>query len=197
MLATETNDTSFVEVISQVLERIIRQNDKLPNKTVTIFHAVRAPDIKIQAYVERIAKYAGCNKDFFIMALIYIDRLIQRNPSYVLTSLNVHRLLMTSLVVACKFSNDFFYNNAYYAMVGGVPVSELNALELEFLYLLNFHLFVPQDLFQHYNSQIFRHSPEQKPQPLAVPTPNGPSCGLQSMCHELGPVPAVSTAMED
>lgn len=195
MPITETHDTSFVDTISQVLDKIIRQNDKMPNKTVTIFHAVRAPDIKINAYVERIAKYAGCNKDFFIMALIYIDRLIQRNPTYLLNSLNIHRLLMTSLVVACKFSNDFFYNNAYYAMVGGVPVSELNALELEFLYLLNFHLYIPQDLFDHYNAQLFKYSssgPKQSSTPASVS-----SCGMQSIRNNLEEGLSATTVMED
>ena len=35
-------------------------------------------------------KYASCSPECFVLALVYIDRLIQRN-ALLLTSLNVHR----------------------------------------------------------------------------------------------------------
>ncbi|CAN1246856.1 CYCP3-1 [Linum grandiflorum] len=43
-----------------------------------------------------------------------------------LTSLNVHRLLITSIMLAAKFVDDAFFNNAYYARVGGISTGELN-----------------------------------------------------------------------
>jgi len=150
-------DEKFIPVISFVLERLVRQNDRLQCSNSTIFHAINPPSITIRAYIERIVRYAKCSKDFFILGLIYIDRLIQRNPTYVLNSLNVHRLLITSVMLASKYSNDFFYNNSYYAKVGGVPVKELNSLEIEFLYLLNFNLYVSTDVFDRYQSELSRH----------------------------------------
>ena len=70
----------------------------------------------------RIHKYASCSKECFILALIYIDRLIQRN-NFLLTELNVHRVVITAVLLAAKFFDDAYYNNAYYAKVGGVLVS--------------------------------------------------------------------------
>ena len=73
----------------------------------------------------RIHKYASCSNECFILALIYIDRLIQRN-NFLLTELNVHRVVITAVLLAAKFFDDAYYNNAYYAKVGGVLVSEMN-----------------------------------------------------------------------
>lgn len=47
----------------------------------------------------RILKYAGCSEETFILALIYMDQIVQFNPDFVISSLNVHRLLITSIMV--------------------------------------------------------------------------------------------------
>jgi hypothetical protein len=48
----------------------------------------------------RILKYAGCSEETFILALIYMDQVVQFNPEFVISSLNVHRLLITSIMVS-------------------------------------------------------------------------------------------------
>jgi hypothetical protein len=65
----------------------------------------------------RIAKYAACSGECFVLALVYIDRIIQSNPTFVVNSLNIHRLLITSVMLAAKFFDDQYFNNAYYAKV--------------------------------------------------------------------------------
>ena len=104
-----------------------------------------------------IHKYASCSKECFILALVYIDRLIQRN-SFLLTDLNVHRVVVTAVLLAAKFFDDAYYNNAYYAKVGGVLVSEMNALEVEFLFKIDFGLRVPPEVFERYRAELLSHS---------------------------------------
>ena len=70
-----------------------------------------------------ILKYAGCSEETFILALIYMDQVVQFNPDFVISSLNVHRLLITAIMLASKFFDDVYYNNAYYARVGGISNS--------------------------------------------------------------------------
>jgi hypothetical protein len=93
----------------------------LPQKGVSKFHALRPPAISIRDYLHRVLKYAACSGECFVLALVYIDRLIQSNPTFVVNSLNIHRLLITSVMLAAKFFDDQYFNNAYYAKVGGVP----------------------------------------------------------------------------
>lgn len=59
-------------------------------------------------------------------------------------------------MLAVKFFEDIFYDNAYYARVGGIPALEMNALELEFLFLINFSLHVQPAEFETYYSDLVR-----------------------------------------
>ena len=89
--------------------------------------------------------------------MIYIDRLIQAN-NFLLTDLNVHRVAITSILLAAKFFDDAYYNNAYYAKVGGVLISEMNRLEVEFLFRINFSLHVSPDLYNKYHEELSAHA---------------------------------------
>ena len=104
-----------------------------------------------------IHKYASCSNECFILALIYIDRLIQRN-NFLLTELNAHRVVITAILLAAKFFDDAYYNNAYYAKVGGVLVSEMNGLEVDFLFRINFSLHVTPEVFEKYRAELLSHS---------------------------------------
>jgi hypothetical protein len=102
----------IIRVLSAVLTQLIDVNHKVslplpfipllltpPQSNnrqhfVTKFQSSYAPNISIQAYLERINKYAKCSPNCFVVALIYIDRLIEMK-NIVLTSLNVHRILIT------------------------------------------------------------------------------------------------------
>jgi hypothetical protein len=83
----------------------------------------------------------------------YIDRLISKRK-IVLDSLNVHRLVVTSVMLAAKFFDDMYLDNQHYAAVGGVPKIEMNILELEFLFLLEFNLFVTTADYDMYRSAL-------------------------------------------
>jgi hypothetical protein len=73
--------------------------------------------------------------------------------------LNIHRLLLVSVVVAVKFHEDVFYANTYYAKVGGIKTSEMNALESELLRLLQWELFVIPQEFDMYRQQVLSAVP--------------------------------------
>ena len=54
-----------------------------------------------------------------------------------------HKLMLAALCRAAKLTDDNFYNNSYYAKIGGIATPELNRLELLLLKLLDFRLVVP------------------------------------------------------
>uniref|UniRef100_A0A7S2TZ04 Cyclin n=1 Tax=Lotharella oceanica TaxID=641309 RepID=A0A7S2TZ04_9EUKA len=151
---------AIVPVLACVLNQLCARNDQLSldPKYVSKFHALRPPGITIRDYLERIAKYAACSGECFVLALVYIDRIIQSNPNFVVNSLNIHRLLITSVMISAKFFDDQYFNNAYYAKVGGVPCKEMNSLEVEFLFLTNFSLFVTYDTYKQYHTELRNHA---------------------------------------
>jgi hypothetical protein len=144
-----------VRMLASVLDRLVAQNleQGRENPTVSKFRALRPPGININDYLERIFRYASCSGECFVLALVYIDRLIERRQ-FILTGLNIHRIIITSVMLAAKFFDDQYFNNAYYAKVGGVPCNEMNSLELEFLFLVNFSLHVTPEVFRRYSQEL-------------------------------------------
>ncbi|KAL9447353.1 hypothetical protein AB3S75_014923 [Citrus x aurantiifolia] len=147
-----------LSILSSVLERSIQKNESSSKaskkkEVVTIFHCSQAPSLSIRQYIERIFKYSRCSPSCSVVAYIYLDRFLQR-ISGCLTRLNVHRLLITSFLVAAKFVDDECYNNAYYAKIGGISTAEMNKLELNFLFTLEFNLHVTTEVFAKYCSQL-------------------------------------------
>ncbi|KAL0341154.1 UNVERIFIED_CONTAM: Cyclin-U4-1 [Sesamum radiatum] len=109
---------NVIKYLSSFLQRIAESNDVfgVPLKT-SIFHGLTRPSISILCYMERIYKYANCSPSCFVVAYIYIDRFVQKQPLLPISSFTVHRLLIASVLVSAKFMDDMFYNNAYYAKV--------------------------------------------------------------------------------
>ena len=88
-----------------------------------------------------------------MLILIYIDRLCDIN--YVnLTFYNIHKLILASMLVSIKYNEDDYFSNKFYAKVGGVSITELNHLEYEFLSLIDFDLYVDDDLYSKYSNYI-------------------------------------------
>ncbi|CAN6328340.1 unnamed protein product [Urochloa humidicola] len=145
-------------LLSAYLDKIIQQNEELLDsskvkESTTIFHGQRVPELSIKLYAERIFKYAQCSPSCFVLGLIYMERYLQQ-PNVYMTSFSVHRLLITSVVVAAKFIDDSFFNNAYYGRVGGINTREMNRLELDLLFSLDFRLKVNLETFRSYCLQL-------------------------------------------
>ncbi|XP_010258734.1 PREDICTED: cyclin-U4-1-like [Nelumbo nucifera] len=148
-----------ITFLSSMLQRVSESNDvsrRFEPQKISVFHGLTRPTISIQSYLERIFKYANCSPSCFVVAYIYLDRFAQKQPSLPINSFNVHRLLITSVMVAAKFMDDMYYNNAYYAKVGGIITTEMNYLEVDFLFGLSFHLNVTPSTFHTYCSYIQR-----------------------------------------
>ncbi len=156
----EERSRVLVRTLACVLQKLTDVNRKLEtpaSQLITKFHASRPPSISVANYLERINKYAACSSECLVLALIYIDRLIQQS-NFALTSLNIHRVLITAIMLAAKFFDDQYFNNLYYAKVGGVPCKEINSLEVEFLFLTNFSLHVTEDVFFRYFHELMNHA---------------------------------------
>ncbi|KAI0409513.1 cyclin-domain-containing protein [Xylaria palmicola] len=73
---------------------------------------------------------------------------------FVVDSFNIHRLIIAGVTCASKFFSDVFYTNSRYAKVGGLPLAELNHLELQFLLLNDFRLCVPVEDLDAYATML-------------------------------------------
>jgi len=156
MKVNEELRKKMVDVLSDVLNRICEHNKKhlLREAPATRFHATRDSEITIKFYLERVAKYTRCSEECFVLALIYLDRLLRKNKNFSVSSLTVHRLMITGIMIGAKFFDDRYFNNAFFGKVGGVTRGEMNLMEIEFLRMLNFDIFVDTDTFRTYNDRL-------------------------------------------
>jgi len=114
-----------------------------------------------------------------------MDQVVQFNPEFVISSLNVHRLLITSIMLASKFFDDVYYNNAYYARVGGISNLEVNSLEMEMLRMISFSLFVQPDQYERYRCSLYSHvTPQRAAAAPTAPMPAPQPASLQSTCQQ-------------
>uniref|UniRef100_A0A803NF34 Cyclin n=1 Tax=Chenopodium quinoa TaxID=63459 RepID=A0A803NF34_CHEQI len=124
------DDTKGVAHLSRDLERLVARNDPLVEHSgrnslihhvslrpleagelgmsLKVFNGVRAPNISIAKYLERLYKYTNCSPSCFVVGYVYIDRLVHKHPELLVISLNVHRLLLTSVMIASKMLDDVY-----------------------------------------------------------------------------------------
>lgn len=82
------------------------------------------------------------------------DQTAAQATYFVVDSYNIHRLIIAGVTCASKFFSDVFYTNSRYAKVGGLPLQELNHLELQFLLLNDFRLAVPVEDLEAYATML-------------------------------------------
>ncbi|KAJ4883294.1 Cyclin-U4-2 [Raphanus sativus] len=167
---------NVITAMSSLLQRVSETNDDLSrplweHQRISAFSALTKPSISVRSYMERIFKYANCSDSCYIVAYIYLDRFIQKQPFVPIDSFNVHRLIITSVLVSAKFMDDMCYNNAYYAKIGGITTEEMNLLELDFLFGIGFQLNVTFSTYSNYCSSLQREIVMRKMySPLSEPS---------------------------
>lgn len=156
----ETCDTSdLVVLISNMLMELIRFNDEIPLRDgrLTRFHSRAPPGISVIDYLQRLTTHATLSPPILLSMVYYIDRLCALYPAFTISSLTVHRFLITAATVASKGLSDSFWTNNTYARVGGVSLKELALLELEFLWRVEWRIVPkPEVLVDYYRSLVER-----------------------------------------
>ena len=139
----------FANHISQELRTIIKNylenQSKKYSKTqlppdpvlITAFHSASPPSMSISAYLQRMIEFVRISESTVIVAIALLALIEKHIPGYT-DNYTIHRLVLTSLCVAHKFTDDEVYNNASFANVGGISSKELRSLEVEFLTLINY-----------------------------------------------------------
>jgi len=146
-------------LISDMLMELVRLNDGIPlqDGQLTRFHSRAPPGISVKDYLMRLVVHATLPPPILLSMVYYVDRLCALYPAFTISSLTVHRFLITAATVASKGLSDSFWTNSLYARVGGVSVRELALLELEFLRRLDWRIVPkPEVLVDYYRGLVER-----------------------------------------
>merc|ERR1712188_299798 len=76
----------FVPALASVLTQLANNPTNVQVRH-TSFHSVRAPPLTVRDYLSRIARYFQCSFECFVLALVYIDRIVKQHPEFTICTL--------------------------------------------------------------------------------------------------------------
>lgn len=117
------------------------------NTPLTPFHVVN-PLPPLHDYIERLVELTAASNSVLLTACIYLDRLVVAEPHLFLRSANIHKMFAVAFMLAFKFHEDDYLTSHFFSPALGIPIEELNQLEVYFLRCINYHLFVKADDFR-------------------------------------------------
>ena len=148
------NENKELTIISDLLTGICLENKQKKNSNIiNFFLTKKIPSISIYDFLERLVKYSKIEKSTLILILIYIDKFCDMNNEN-LTFYNIHKLILSSLVIAAKYNEDKYLSNEFYAKIGGITKKEIDILEYQFLTLINFSLYINDEIYHKYDDFI-------------------------------------------
>jgi hypothetical protein len=152
----DPSDDALLRVIAFTLHETAKQNLLVtgPNLQLTRFHTLSPPKISILKYLQMIREKSQCDRSCFVVAMIFLDRLMRNNNTLQITPHTVHKLSLCALLTAAKFNTDCHHSNSFWAEIGGVRSEDLNVLELEFLFGLEFSLVIKREEYAQYHDQL-------------------------------------------
>ena len=153
----KSNKLEFI--ISEILTEISSQNSEVEFNPDDPFSRQNPSKVTLQYFFGRIRRYSQIEKSTLIIILIYIDR-VCITSGIILNPHNIHRIILGCLILAIKYNEDVYYNNEYYAKIGGVPLDEINTLEYKSFELIEQNLFISDDIFEKYLAYITHYDDE-------------------------------------
>ncbi|KAH9971070.1 cyclin-domain-containing protein [Lactifluus volemus] len=156
----DANIDTLCQLIALMLDRLISINDRIPlsPESISRFHSASVPQITILDYLRRIVRFTNLERTCLLLILHYIDQICAREPTFTISSLTVHRFIITAVSLSSKSHCDAFCTNSHYARVGGLAPSELARLERAFLAAIDWRLACTREVLQLYYVNLVAHS---------------------------------------
>ena len=154
---------STINLFSELLTDICEESKNNNSKSIYIkyFMTKNIPSISLKDYMLRLFQYTKMNESTIILILIYIDRICNINNTAI-SYYNIYKLILGSMISAIKYNEDQFFPPEVYAKLGGVSVYELNLLEAEFFKLIDYKLFVDEEIFLKYKEYLSSFEEEEE-----------------------------------
>ena len=146
--------------ISEILTEISNQNAELEYNPDDPFSSSIPPKVTMQYFLGRIKRYSEIEKSTLLIILIYVDRMCITS-GIILNPHNIHRLILGCLILAIKYNEDVYFNNEYYAKVGGISLKDMNTLEEISFELIDYNLFVSDEIYNKYLDYITNYKDEK------------------------------------
>ena len=136
---------------------LIKNYQKIIKKQANqIFTSKFIPKISVSDYLNRIVNYTKIEQSTLIIAFIYLNRFCEKQ-SILLNEYNTHRLIISSIMASIKYNEDTRFNYLFYSTIAGTDIKKLINLEKEFLYGLDFDMFIDQATYESIEKSLFEN----------------------------------------
>ena len=138
------------------LGEFIKSTLKKERGGATIFDGATKSLVNIPYYITRLIDGISYKKEYdwcLVVALIYLKRI--REKCVKITEYNIHRFILTSILLAVKYWDDNYkFNEDTYIQLSGVrDEKELTNLQIEFLIIIEWKLFIKK--IEYENMELF------------------------------------------
>jgi len=145
----------LLTTIATLLQDICEENDfsNLQNDDLIKPFIGKIENMSVEDFLKRCLYYSNAESSTFIIMLIYIDRLCEKN-GFIINSFNVYKIIFSSLLIAIKYHEDNLVDNNYYGKILGENLEEINILENKFCKLIDYKLFIDDEIFKTYYNDL-------------------------------------------
>ena len=149
---TQIEDFDLIGALSSIIEDTIKRNrdkKKFSKKTVFFCEDSKIPNISLYNYIFNIYSYLNLNFSSILLSLISINRLLDCTKDQ-LSKNNFYKLFITSCLLNSKQNEDTIYGYDIYATAGKIDKNELIYLERIYFELIDYKLFVNDEIYRRY-----------------------------------------------
>lgn len=138
-----------IDVLNQITSNNFANLNQQQLNDFKVFYTKTSSKVTIDFFVRRIQRHFELCDNGLIVMMIYLNKVSGSVP---ITQGNALKLILGAAVAAVKYCHDEIYDNCVYAKIGGVSTAELNLIETVFLKLIDYELYISEELYQAYDS---------------------------------------------
>ena len=105
-----------------------------------------------EIFIKKWIKYFEFDENMMILSLMNLDKLLTKK--FWLTKKNYFKVIYTCMMITHKYYDDHTYNNKDYAEILGESVHDILDMEMEYLKIVDFNLFINEDEFKKYKRKL-------------------------------------------
>lgn len=148
-------------LIDHIVNTIALQENVWHNSPLDVFTGQAIPVTPLSDYIYTVAYYTNTPKEVLVLATQYLCETKSGEPeSLVLSAYNIHRLFLTAMRLATKFHQDTLCSQKEHADVGGVPLQELNEMELLLFNHKSMNFFISHVDYDRFYKKLTQQGPE-------------------------------------
>ena len=95
---------AILNICRSLQDKYLQPNDSPQPVLLTSFDAVSIPSISLHDFLQRILKFSYCSLEALIVALVFIDRIAERRPDFIVNNRKIHRcvFILQGAINYCK-----------------------------------------------------------------------------------------------